>query len=266
MKIQRHFIEIMVSVTLVTLLMAACTKTSPSNELEEWDLVYNSDSTGWGVAERFAKNIEQDTGRTVRVHNYASGGLPALSVLNALQSEPEAVTRKGFETLHADIAEAEVIVFFGNPRGESSKGGVTGGMESCIGGTKAPDDCTPEVYEPYTENLKAIYKEMLALRNGKPTAIRAVDFYNPIISRHRAHNTEVECTRCWEIFNSAVRQAAEAYNIPLVSVYSAFNGSNHEEDPREKGYIGSDGIHASEQGQQAIADLLSEAGYEPIEP
>ncbi len=103
-------------------------------------------------------------------------------------------------------------------------------------------------------------------QSGKPTIIRVVDFYNPLISRHRDHNIEVECTQCFEIFNSAIQQAAEAYHVPLVSVYDVFNGSNHDEDPREKGYIGSDGVHASEQGQQVIADLLSEAGYEPVEP
>jgi hypothetical protein len=265
MKVQRCFMGIM-SIALGITFMAACSKQNTLYELEEWDLVYISDSTGWGVAQRFAKNIERDTGKAVRVHNYAISSLPALRVLNALRSDPEAVTRRDFETLHADIAEAEVIVFLGNPRGNASEGGVTGGMEACIGGAKAPDDCTPELYEPYIENLKAIYEEILALRNGKPTIIRAVDFYNPIISRHRAHNMEAECTQCFEIFNSAVRQAAEAYSIPLVSVYDAFNGSNHDQDPREKGYIGSDGIHASAEGQQAIADILGESGYEPIEP
>jgi len=63
-----------------------------------------------------------------------------------------------------------------------------------------------------------------------------------------------------------VREAAEAFNVPLISVYDAFNGTDHNEDPREKGYIGSDGEHASDRGQQVIADLLSEAGYKPIEP
>jgi hypothetical protein len=193
MKIQRYFIGI-IGVTLITTFMASCRKTNPLNELEEWDLVYISDSTGWGVAEKFANNIERDTGKTVRVHNYAIDSLRALRVLNALQSDPETVS-KGFETLRADIAEAEVIVFFGNPRGDSAEGGVTGGMERCIGGTKAPDDCTPELYEPYIENVKAIYNEILALRKGKPTIIRAVDFYNPIISKHRANNMEVECTQ-----------------------------------------------------------------------
>jgi hypothetical protein len=264
MKIQRYRIGIM-SVTFVIMFMAACSKRNPLYELEEWDLVYISDSTGWGVAEIYAKNIERDTGKTVRVHNYAIDSLPALKILNALQSGTETITKKEFDTLQADIANAEVIVFFGNPRGDPSEGGVTGGMEKCISGRNAPDDCTSELYEPYIENLKAIYEEILALRDGKPTIIRAVDFYNPLISSHRARNIEVECTQCFEIVNSAVRQAADACNIPLVSVYDAFNGTNHDEDPREKGYIGSDGIHASIQGRQVIADLLSEVGYEPIE-
>lgn len=266
MKILSYFMGI-ISITIISTLIAACTKINPLNELEEWDLVYISDSTGWGIADNHAKNIERDTGKSVRVHNYAIGGLQALSILNALQSDPEAETRKGFETsLRADVAEAEVIVFYVNAREDPSEGRVMGGLANCIGGSRAPVDCTPEFHEPYLENLKAVYQKMLALRNGKPTIIRAVDFYNPLISRHRANNIEVECTQCWEIYNSAVRQAAEEFQIPLVSIYDAFNGPDHDEDPVEKGYIGSDGEHASELGKQVIADLLSEAGYEPVEP
>ena len=266
MKLQQCFLKI-ISVTFMMLCLAGCSNPSSLDELETWDLVYISDSTGWGVAERFAENIEQDTGKTVRVHNYAVGGLPALRVLQALQSDPKSVTDGQFESISADIAEAEVIVFFGNPRGEPAEGGVSsGGMEKCVGGTSAPEDCTPDLYAPYIENLKTIYAEILTLRDGKPTIIRAVDFYNPLISRHRKYNFEAACTECYETFNAAVRQAAEAYDIPLVSVYDAFNGPNHDEDPREKGYIGGDGAHTSQQGQQVIADLLSEVGYEPIEP
>lgn len=140
-------------------------------------------------------------------------------------------------------------------------------MEKCINpGKLLPDDCTLQKYEPYIENLKAIYKEILALRAGKETIIRAVDFYNPLISVHGELGMETECTQCLETFNSAVRQAAEAFNIPLVSVFEALNGAQHNEDPREKGYIGPDGIHTSDEGRQLIADLLSEAGYEPVEP
>ena len=239
------------------------------DELEEWDLVYISDSTGWGVADKFADNIERDTGKTVRIHKYLEGGLSAIRVLQALQSDPESLSDLKGKALQADIAEAEVIVFFANPRGDPSKGGVQDGMmEKCIDCASVTHlkDCTLQLYEPYIENLKAIYEEILALRNGKPTIIRAVDFYNPLISEHRKRNMEIECMQCWEIFNTAVRQAADAFNIPFVSVYDVFNGLNHDEDPREKGYIRADGCHTSKQGQQVIADLLSEAGYEPVEP
>jgi len=239
------------------------------DELKEWDLVYISDSTGWGVPDKFADNIERDTGKTVRIHDCCVGGLPALRVLQALQSDPESLSDiwGKLKSLQADIAEAEVIVFFANEKGDPSKGGVQGGISRCIHYSSIPpEDCTLQLYEPYIENLKAIYEEILALRNGKPTIIRAVDFYNPLISEHRKRNTEIECTQCWEIYNTAIRQAADAFNIPLVSVYDVFNGLNHDEDPREKGYIGTDGEHTSKQGQQVIADLLSEAGYEPVEP
>jgi hypothetical protein len=240
------------------------------DELEEWDLVYITDSSGMGVADKFADNIERDTGKTVRIsgYGYTVGDSSAIRVLQALQSDPESLSDIKFKPLQADIAEAEVIVLFVTPRGDPSKGGVHDeGMEKCIGCDGHPsEDCTLQLYEPYIENLKAIYEEILALRNGKPTIIRAVDFYNPLISEHRKLNMEIECTQCWEIFNTAVRQAADAFNIPFVSVYDVFNGLNHDEDPREKGYIRNDGRHTSKQGQQVIADLLSEAGYEPVEP
>ena len=261
----RRYFTALMGVVMICIFMAACsTNTNPLDELEEWDLVYISDSTGFGVADRFAENIEQDTGKTVNVHRYAIGGLPALNILNTLRTAPEDVPPGTYAGLHAAIAEAEVIVFFGNPRGPADQGGVTGGMESCMHST-VPEDCSAELYAPYTENLKAVYEEILALREGQPTIIRAVDFYNPLISTHRDKNVEVECTACWETFNSAVHQAAEAYNIPVVSIYDAFNGPDHNEDPVEKGYIGPDGVHASAEGQQVIADILSEAGYEPIE-
>jgi hypothetical protein len=155
----------------------SCSGSNPLDELEEWDLVYISDSTGWGVPELLARNIERDTGKTVKVHDYSVGGLPALAVLKVLQTDPESISNARFKSLHSDVAEAEVIVFFANPRG-SLEEGVTGGMEVCIKGTKAPENCSPELYEQYKENLMSVYEEIFALRNDMPTIIRTYDFYN----------------------------------------------------------------------------------------
>ncbi len=264
MKVSRSSLRTM-CIIITTAIMAGCGE-NLLDELEEWDLVYISDSTGWGVAEKYAENIRKDTGKTVRVRDYAIGGLPAIKILDVLHTDPEDMENDDqFKSLRSDIAEAEVIVFIANPRGDSSKGGVQGGIENCISAVSPPDDCTLELYEPYIKNLKAVYTEIFALREGKPTIVRAVDLYNPIISIHRERNMETECTTCLETFNTAIRQAAEAFNVPFISVYDAFNGPAHDEDPRERGYIGTDGIHSSEKGRQVIADLLSEAGYVPVE-
>jgi lysophospholipase L1-like esterase len=131
---------------------------------------------------------------------------------------------------------------------------------------RLPEDCSPEYYAPYIENIEKVYQEIFALREGQATIIYALDLYNPLISEHQECGTEDGCTQCWEIFNAAVHQAAEAYGIPVVSVYDLFNGPDHDQDPRAKGYIISDGEHTSESGQQAIADLLSQAGYTPRIP
>jgi hypothetical protein len=251
------------SIILLLLFLAACSQPNPLDELEAWDLVYISDSTGFGVPDKLAANIERDTGKQVVVHNWLQGGLPALRVLEQLHAEP------WIRNLSEDISEAEMIIVFANPRGDPGQGGINrGGIETCMNASacKKPDNCTAEFYKPYVENLKTIYAEIFALRAGQATIIRAVDLYNPIISEHRDCGTEEVCAKCWETFNAAVHQAAEAYQVPVVSVHDLFNGPTHIEDPRTKGYIGPDGEHTTETGQQAIADLLSQAGYMPLIP
>jgi hypothetical protein len=80
-----------IRISLITILAAfscGCTNrdTDEPDETEtwDWDLVYISDSTGWGAANRYAKNIEENTGKTVRVKDYAIGGLPAIQVLDLI--------------------------------------------------------------------------------------------------------------------------------------------------------------------------------------
>jgi hypothetical protein len=72
------------------------------------------------------------------------------------------------------------------------------------------------------------------------------------------------CTACWEVMNDAAEQAAESRNVPFLSRYDASNGSTHIEDPREKGYIQSDGEHPTDLMGQHTAELFSEMGYLPV--
>ena len=132
--------------------------------------------------------------------------------------------------------------------------------------SRAPASCGPETFAQYTADLKAIWAKILELRAGQPTILRATDIYNPLVLPWSEAGVFEACTGCWENMSQAARLAAEAYDIPFLSRYDAFDGANHDEDPREKGYIHADGEHPTELASQFTADLLSQMGYEPVSP
>ncbi len=237
------------------------------DELAEWDLVYMSDSTGSGIPYILKSYIEEDTGKSVILHDYVISGLPAYRVLKALRGETENMIPEKMAQLAEVISEAEVIIFYGNPEEIPEMEGVERDIRACMNhGKKPPDQCQPEVYQPYTEVLEEIYEEIFRLRDGKPTIIRAADFYNPMIKWHRNFGIEDECVKCWTTFNEAVWAAAEAYNVPVVSAYRTFNGPDYREDPLEKGYLGNDRTHPGKEGMQAMAETIRQAGYDPVQP
>ena len=249
-------------------LLTTATSMKTLLELKEWDYVVFGDSTTWGFPKYYASYMEKDLGVKVTIHNKAVGGQSVIDILRRLRKD---------ESLRKLVSEAEVVTLSGNPN--LSPGDTPESLENylkwkeqpswdkdCKKFYRPPGDCSPETFESYIENIKAIIEEILSLRNGMPTIIRAMDYYVPMYSEWKNHGIEKECTCCWENFNNAIHQAAAAYNVPVAWVYDAFNGPNHDEDPREKGYIADDGRHTREAGQKVIADLMRELGYDPVNP
>lgn len=226
-----------------------------TGDAEEWDLVYISDSTGLGVAQRYGALAEEALGVTVNVHDRVRGGLQATKVLERIQDE----SNVGWAPL---VREAEIIVMFGNPR----QSGATSDLETCISASTVqrdpPVSYSPADWQPYRELLDEIYDEIWRQRNGEPVVLRAVDFYNPAISAWSEAGIETECVAALEAMNLTIAEAADAGGATLVSVADLFNGPSHTEDPREKGYISSDGIHTNDDGAAAIAKALAGAGFE----
>jgi predicted dienelactone hydrolase len=229
----------------------------------EWHLVVIGDSSLWGLGEAFASQIESDLGVQVVLTDFALPSLSAGTVLEALQAEKPPGTRLARE-LAEDLRQAEVVVMFVNPV-DSVDPEMPLGLDGCFI-NRAPASCSPETFEQYTADMKAIWAKILELRGGQPTILRATDIYNPLVSPWNEGGVFEACTACWENMSHAARLAAEAYNIPFLSRYDAFNGTNHNEDPREKGYIRSDGEHPTELASQFTADLLSRMGYDPVSP
>jgi hypothetical protein len=226
----------------------------------EWDLVVIGDSSLWGLAEAFASQIEADLGVKVVDHDSTVGGLSAGMVLEALQTGESSNRR--LAALPDALRDAEVVVMFVNPL-DSVDPEKPLDLDGCFH-LKPPKSCSPETWEEYTADLIAIWGKILELRAGQPIILRATDIYNPVVSTWNRYEIYDACTECWENQSNAARLAAKAYDIPFLSRYDAFNGANHEEDPREKGLIDRDGEHPSELASQYTAELLSQMGYDPV--
>jgi lysophospholipase L1-like esterase len=235
----------------------------PKGAGTEWHLVVISESSGWGLGEAFAKQIEKDTGVKVVVDDFAIGNLSAGAVLQALQTGKAATSR--LEELPAAVKRADVVVMFGGNPMDSIDAQARKSIDSCFQGS-APAPCTSKAFEKYTADLEAIWAEIFELRAGQPTILRAIDVASPFVAGWKKSQVFDACTVCWECVSNAVRQAAEAYHIPFLSRYDAFNGEKHDLDPEQQGYIGGDGIHPNDLAQQRTAELLAKLGYEPVHP
>ena len=231
--------------------------------MEKWDLVFISDSSGWGAADLYAEYIRESLGKEVEVHDLSIGGLTAGRVLRALRQEGQEA-HFDLAKLPELIAEAEVIVFYANP--EESVFEENPGDWHCTGFGAFVNDCSMNTFTQYRADLDAIYEAFFALRKGKPTLIRAFDAYNPLYKSYQREDVYEACWQCWQNYNTVIHQAAQAHGVPVAEVYRAFNGRNYDEDPNDKGWIGSDKVHTSKEGQRAIADLLNDLDYEPITP
>jgi len=268
MSILAFFVLLLVMGALLQPTPTATSTTKAPEEIKEWDYVVFGDSSTWGFPRYYASYMEKDLGVKVTIYNKTIDTQCVFDILRVLRKD---------ESLRKLVSEAEVVTLNGGAN--LSQGDTVESLEKyiewkeqpswdddCNGSYRSPGDCSPETFESYIENIKGIIEEILSLRSGSPTIIRAMDYYMPLYSEWKEWGIQEECTCCWENFNNAIHQAAAAYNVPVARVYDAFNGPNHDEDPREKGYIGDDGEHTNETGQKVIADLMQKLGYKPVTP
>ena len=190
-----------------------------------WHLVMISESSGWGLGEAFASQIEKDAGVKVVLDDFAIGNLSAGEVLQVLQTGKGTTSR--LEELPVALQRADLVVMFGNPM--LSVDDATGeSINSCFGSV-APAPCTPQAFEKYTADLEAIWAKVFELRSGQPTVLRAIDVASPFVNDWKEYQTFDACTVCWECVSNAVRQAAEAYRIPVKLVINKFDTLDEED-------------------------------------
>ncbi len=230
----------------------------------EWRLVVISESSGWGLGSAYASQIEKDMGVKVTLDDFAIGDLRAVDVLDALQTGTSSVPR--LEALPAALRKADVVLLFPGPMG-SIHDDTFLNIRRCFGNvTGTPEPCPSNGFDEYAADLEAIWARVFELRSGQPTLLRALDAASPFVSRWNANGSFEACTACWECGSTAARRAADAFHVPFLSRYDVYNGAGHDQDPKQQGYIGADGVHPNGLAQQYTAELLSKLGYVAVTP
>ena len=243
------------------LFLAGCGERGASEMLvtpgAEWDLVVFGDSSAWGVGDGYAACIEEDLGVSVTVHDMTAPGEPITRVLSRLRDN---------EDVRQAVREAEVITFNGNPT-KSGSLDHPGDWGNCVEppDLREPGNAGLESFDAYEAHVDAVIDEVFALRRNKPAIIRAMDAYMPLHAPWRSSEVYEGCWVWWDHYNQAIHRACAARGIPVALVYDAFNGPDHHQDPREKGYISSDGMHASWAGREVIAEAFRALGYAPVQ-
>jgi hypothetical protein len=273
MNVKKQY-PLLIGLTLVGVLLASSCAPSKSTalggleDLNEWDLVVIGNwwasgpgelTGGHSAAELYAAHIHNDLGVTVNVQDRTAASVTATRALDALRN-PEDDSSLNLRGWPDFVREAEVVVFAAGPEDLTSDDPW---IWQCADLPVDAVDCSPETLETFAADLGAIYEEILRLREGSPTIIRTFEHFAQNPDDWREAGVDDECTRCYEKINAVIRQTAKEHGIPVAPLHDVFNGPNHDQDPREAGYM----VHTwklSEAGRQAIADQLRELGYEPV--
>jgi hypothetical protein len=226
-------------------------------ELGQWDLVVFADRnfTPENMADAYAQRITADTGVAVEAQDFALTGLESERILAMIRDE-------AFPNLGEAIAGAEVVVVNGTPPSID--------LGPCLGGSVRDRGDVPaytaDDFAPYVEVLGEIYDEIFRLRDGAPTIVRAMDFYNPWLDVWQESGVAEACTAAWERFSAAAAEAAQQAGVPFVSMYDLLNGPDHLQDMREAGYLAGAMWQASETAGDLMTDALAATGYAPVAP
>lgn len=262
----KRIYHLFISLLLFSVLLSACNaqvgiKTLPIGKDATWNLVVISDSSLWGMGKAMAKQIEEDMKVKVELFD-ASTAMSAGKVRKVLEERD--TTNYTMGKLEEELKKAEYVIMFVNPLDSMVKGKPLD-LENCFGMKKATA-CQPEQFANYISDLEFIWKKIIELRAGQATILRATDIYDPLVADWTKNGVFAECNACWENMSAAARQAAQNAGVPFLSQFDAYNGANHLEDPRLKGYIKEDGEHPTESANAMIAKLLAAMGYEPTTP
>ena len=251
----------MIGLILILLLFVTCGTLQPTPTLTPvpptpipegtiWDYVAVGDSEvamPVSYVDPYAAHIEDDLGVKVRLNKWGISGMTSGQLLDHLYYN---------QKLRDAIGEAEVLTLVIGSNDVA--GQLIGPYKRGDCGGEDNRDCIREKLESFRVNYDSIIAELFTLCNSKTIIRTMTNYYGSL----EGWGVDDDLRPFFEPLNDHIIQAASENNIPVALVHLAFNGPDGDEDPADKGYLASDGVHASELGAAVIADLHQELGYE----
>jgi len=206
----------------------------------------------------YAQELEQVTGQIVEVQNYSDHtGLTAKRLLQEMAP------------LEQYIAEADAIVV-----GIAHNSFELSTEEPC--GRPLTDDglpqwdavdagCAADAAAASRSLYDRLYARVASLRGDSPTILRTLNRYNDWIGWPDGNLTPTEDRRTavmMNAWNAMLCASAERHGFGCADVHRAFNGTDGLRP--SGGLLADDYTHPSQRGNDVIAEVLADLGFEPL--
>jgi lysophospholipase L1-like esterase len=123
-------------------------------------------------------------------------------------------------------------------------------------------DCIQEVFSIYRTDTEEIIAEIISLRRPSEALIRIMDTWQLKVSETKETGSFEMYNAYWREANAHIVEVATSYGIPVARIFDAFMGEGGVEDPRDLGYVGSDGLHPIQDGIDLMAEIFRNLGYD----
>lgn len=211
-----------------------------------------------GFADLYGQELERATGAAVEVLNFSVetdvtvqrllDGLPSLAEYLVEADAVIVSVAHGSSELASDQPCGVPLTAAGFPRWDAVDA-------ECAAAAAARS-------RPLYERL---FQRVAATRAGQPTILLTMNRYNDWIGYRAAHLSADEEQRTkvvLDAWNSMVCEAAETHGFACADIYSAFNGTD---GLRPSGrLLAKDYTHPSQQGNDLIARVLVDLGFDPL--
>jgi lysophospholipase L1-like esterase len=129
--------------------------------------------------------------------------------------------------------------------------------------------CVRRTAQEYGRNLDRVLREIGALRNGRPTALRVTDDYNDVIGdphiRGAARAAAARPSRTvLDAYSALTCRIARRHHAACIDTYHRFNGARGVRDATA--LLAADHTHPNLEGHVVIAGLLARSGATPLQP